>query len=241
MRAAIALCLALLGACGAAQDDETPDLPEADEVEERTDALTPCASGSTCLRGTYAVRSARFVKTRSGSDVSGKKTVEYALVTITRTWLGTLRLNEKLCYSESVPLAGPTLYEWSKPAWLEALPALTTSLTRNANGTYTRSTQVTAQGWSAARQPSSCTSASTPLAPWPAAWGASCRCSTPASSLPPFNLSVPYDCRALDADLDGYPGWSSFASVTPPSAPASDPSGIGWARLLQASNEQTTW
>lgn len=241
MKISSALCaLVLLSGCAAAQEDPSSEPDAFDDIAQQEQALTPCASGPTCLVGTYAVRSARFRKTRSDGGVSGAKTVDYLLVTIARNWNGTLRFTEKLCYSETVPLSPSGVYEWSKPSWLSALPAIQTNLSRNANGTYTRAPQVVSQGWSAARQPASCTASSTPLAPWPASWGATCRCNAPATSLPPFSRALPYDCRATDADLDGYPGWSRFAALTPPATPASDATGTG-ARLLQASNKQTRW
>jgi hypothetical protein len=115
------------------------------------------------------------------------------------------------------------------------------NLVANQDGSYTRAIPLTRFGWDPARQPASCSSSSTPLSPWPSAWGTTCTCSTPASALPPYDRNTaPYDCRLIDADGDGQPGLSVIAATSAPSAPDASAPTLG-GTAYAAVNALGTW
>ena len=212
------------------------------------DACGTCAgTATTCpLLGNYAVRSAVFAKGKSGEQVNGSKAISFALMTITANGDGTLRVVEQGCYAETQPITGTTAYSWSKPAWSQAVPAATRTLTRNADGSWQREDTAQPLGWSPGRRPSSCSDtnpggSATPLSPWPSGSGTTCTCNLSTNTLPPFDKSAPYDCRLLDVDQDGYPGVSAFASTEAPATSSSDAGGFSWARIMLASNPASTW
>jgi hypothetical protein len=219
---------------------------------KKKDACGVCggpASGSTCpMVGTYAVRGIVYGKGKSGSTVSGSKAISFGLVKISTNGDGTLKLIDQVCYSETLPITGQTAYAWTKPAWSQATPPLTRSLTYNSDGTWSRVDPSTPLGWSPDRRPSSCSDSNpsgsaTPLSPWPANGGGNtCTCNRSTDALPPFDKSAPYDCRLVDSDQDGYPAGSAFISDSPPPADRSaDPSSGAFARLLIASNTSGGW
>jgi hypothetical protein len=172
------------------------------------------------------------------------KSLSYSLVTISENTDRTLRLSDRGCWTQSLPNpneSGTKAYSWSKPAWVQAIPPTVRTLTANANGTYTRPPVPTRFGWDPARQPASCSASSTPLSPWPGSWGATCRCNTPAGSLPPYDRDATgFDCRALDADGDGQPGLSAIAATSAPSAPDANPPLLG-GTAYAAVNALDTW
>jgi hypothetical protein len=229
------------GACGCGVADTNTDgdaLPDCtDQCDDNAALTVPGACGCTAcpttnpLIGTFAVRSALFGRQRNGAEVLTSKSLNYALVTVSQNGDGSLRLSERGCWTQSVPNpeeTGTKAYSWSKPAWVQALPLSAQNLVANSNGSYTRTIPSTRFGWDPARQPATCSTAATPLAPWPSGWGATCTCNSPASALPPYDRNAaPYDCRLIDADGDGQPGMSAVASTSAPSSPDANPPLIG--------------
>jgi hypothetical protein len=229
--------------------DALPDCTDGCDDDPNKTAPGACGCGvpeSACapspLLGTYAVRNILYTKARSGTTTSSSKVVNFSVVTITDNGDGTLHMSDRACYTETVPLSDPKVYSWSKPSWVQTMPAVERTLTENADGTWTRPSVLTNVGFSPANQPSPCMATSTPAASdWPSAWGTTCRCTNPADSLPPFSKTTPYDCRVVDVDHDGYPGVSAFASTSAPATPESNAGGLSWARLMVASRASNTW
>jgi hypothetical protein len=240
------------GACGCGVADTNRDGDSApdctDECDDNPARTTPGPCGCTeCvanpLAGTYAIRTVSFSKQRDGSSILTSKSLGYSLATITENADRSLTLSERGCWTQSLPKPGDAqqAYSWSKPAWVQALPVGVQTLTANANGTYTRTIPLTPLGWNPARQPSSCSTSSTPVQPWPSGWGASCRCNTPASALPPYDTNAaPYDCRLVDIDGDGQPGMSAIAATSPPSSPEASAPAIG-GTAYAAINGRGSW
>jgi hypothetical protein len=171
------------------------------------------------------------------------KSLGYSLATITENADRSLTISERGCWTQSLPGpgTGTQAYSWSKPAWVQAIPASVQTLTANGNGTFTRTIPLMHLGWDPARQPASCSTSSTPTAPWGAGWGATCRCNTPASELPPYDINAaPYDCRLVDIDGDGQPGMSAIAATSPPSSPDASAPGIG-GTAYAAINGRGAW
>jgi hypothetical protein len=115
------------------------------------------------------------------------------------------------------------------------------NLVSSGNGVYTRTIPLTHFGWDPARQPlgTSCIAKSTPIAPWPTAWGTTCTCNT--SAMPPYDINgTPYDCRLNDVDKDGQPGLSAIAATSPPTAPDASAPGLG-GTAFAAIDTSGTW
>jgi hypothetical protein len=201
-----------------------------------------CASNP--LIGTFAVRAAVFGKTRNGTEVVTSKSLNYSLITVSQNSDGTLHLSEQGCWTQSLPDpngSGTNAYSWSKPAWVQAIAPSVQNLVANSNGSYTRSIASRHYGWDPARQPTSCSTSSTPVSPWPSAWGSTCTCNTPASSLPPYDTNTaPYDCRLVDVDGDGQPGLSANAATAAPSAPDANAPTVG-GTAFAAVDGSGTW
>lgn len=198
------------------------------------------------LLGSYAVRSVLHARQRIGSDApTTSRAINYALVTIRNGAGGALTLSEQGCWVQTIPNPGEgglAVYSWSKPSWQQALPSGLRTATRNADGSWSAPSASAAFGWDPARQPASCSASSTPAAGWPSAWGATCACHEPATSLPPYDRNTsPHDCRLTDPDADGYPGLSAYVSTSPPSAPDQDATGLLSARAFAVNSGSSRW
>jgi hypothetical protein len=227
------------GACGCGvadtntDNDSAPDCTDECDNDPTRTAAGPCGCmdcQTSPMAGTYAVRAVTFSKSRDASSVLTTKSLGYSLITITENTDRSLRLSERACWTQALPRPGDATqaYSWSKPAWSQALPLSEQTLTNNNNGTFTRSISLTHLGWDPARQPGSCSASSAPVAPWPSGWGSTCRCSTPATALPPYDINAaPYDCRLTDVDGDGQPGISAIAATSAPSSPDANAPALG--------------
>jgi hypothetical protein len=241
------------GLCGCGVADTNTDgdsLPDcSDQCDNNPNLTVPGACGcDTCstspLVGTFAVRAAVYARQRNGTEVVSSKSLNYSLITISQNSDGTLRLSEQGCWTQSLPNpneSGTKAYSWSKPAWVQAIAPSVQNLVANSNGSYMRSIATRHFGWDPARQPASCSTSSTPVSPWPSAWGSTCRCNTPASSLPPYDTdTAPYDCRLVDIDGDGQPGLSAIAATSAPSAPDANAPTVG-GTAFAAVDGSGTW
>jgi len=217
-------------------------------LKGRCDCGVPESVCNNPLLGTYAVRTVLHGRQRIGNDApTTSRAIGYALVTVTNGANGTLALAEQTCYVQTAPNpseGGTPVYSWSKPSWSQAIAPTLRTATLNASGTWSATTASAPFGWDPAQQPAACaTSASAPSpAAWPTGWGATCACHTPATTLPPFdNNGAPYDCRLVDTDNDGFPGVSAYASISAPSSPDQDATGITSARGFAVSTGTSSW
>jgi hypothetical protein len=241
-----------LGTCGCSVADTNSDGDGAPDCTDECDndptrtAPGPCGCmdcQASPMAGTYAVRAVTFSKSRDASSVLTTKSLGYSLITISENTDRSLTLSERACWTQALPRPGDATqaYSWSKPAWVQAVPLSVQTLTNNNNGTYSRSIPLTHLGWDPARQPSDCSATSTPLSPWPSAWGTTCRCSTPANALPPYDINAaPYDCRLADIDGDGQPGMSAIAATSAPSSPDANAPALG-GTVYAALDGRGTW
>jgi hypothetical protein len=245
-KTAVGLC-----GCGAADTDGDGDGTPNCNDQCPTDPTRTAPGACGCqecvnpLVGTFAARSSLYGKQRTGSDpATTSKALGYSLITITANADGSLALSEKSCWSQTQPNpseSGLSIYSWVKPAWSAALPPSVRTL-RPSGGAYTGGVESRRDGWDAARQPATCSASAAPPTGWSSSWGSTCRCSAPATSLPPYDRdTAPYDCRLTDADGDGYPGVSAFVSTNAPASPESEATGLLGARAFAATLVNDRW
>ena len=237
------------GSCGCGvletntDGDSQPDCIDQCDANPNKVAPGACGCNDCPLLGTYAVRSSVYSKARNGTAITTSKALSYSFVTVSEQG-GVLRLTDRKCWTQTIPNPDPEedgtkIYSWSKPAWVQATPSVQRDLVLNSNGTVTRPSVLTRLGWDPARQPSTCSANSTPLAPW--SWGSTCRCTAPADALPPYDTDASgFDCRLVDTDSDGQPGISINVSTAPPGSPAADPPSLG-GTAYGVSNSRDSW
>lgn len=240
--------------CGVADTNTDGDAePDCDDACPNNPALTAqgacgCeACPANPLLGTYAVRTVIFGKSRIGTGTTSattSKAISYALVNVTAGANGSVTMTERTCAAETIPQQTNGAYGWSRPDLAQAIPPTVRTVAAGTGDTWTATSARGQLGWSPAQQPPTCTGSGTASSPsaWPSSWGSTCTCNEPATSLPPYDRDLaPYDCRLVDADGDGNPGISLYASTSAPPAGFGPPSGLIWATVFAASEGSSRW